>query len=258
MNETNKIPKIIHYVWLGGNELGELEKKCIESWKKFCPDWEIKRWDETNFDVNENQYCKEALENKKWAFASDYIRVKVLHDEGGVYLDTDVELVKPLDEFLDNKVFVGLEDEENIATCVIGAQKEQFIIAKLLDSYKERKFIINGKPDLITNVVLFSFLVKECENIKHFNNGFLKLKNITIYPKDFFSPIDFETKKITLTKNTHAIHRFAGTWVSKRTFLGKSKGMIIKFIKLMLGKKNVQRIREKRAQKRMKQRGQAK
>lgn len=103
------IPKIIHYCWFGGNPLPELAVKCIESWKKYCPDYEIKRWDESNFDLNCCDYVKEAYQAKKWAFVSDYARFKVLYDDGGLYFDTDVELIKPIDDILARGPFMGVE-----------------------------------------------------------------------------------------------------------------------------------------------------
>lgn len=103
------IPKIIHYCWFGGNPLPELAVKCIESWKKYCPDYEIKRWDESNFDLKCCDYVKEAYQAKKWAFVSDYVRFKVLYDEGGLYFDTDVELIKPIDDILARGPFMGVE-----------------------------------------------------------------------------------------------------------------------------------------------------
>ena len=246
------IPKIIHYVWLGGNPLGEQEKKYIDTWKKFCPDYEIKRWDETNFNVNENKYCRQALEQKKWAFASDYIRLKVLYEYGGIYLDTDVELTKPLDNFLKHEAFVGLEDDENIATCVIGAKPKNEWIESILKTYKNRNFINKGKMDLTTNVVIVSALTKHNNNIMNFENKFHDFKNVVIYPRDYFSPIEFTTKKINITKNTHSIHHFAGSWVYKQSPLQKIKGFFRKVVKKILGKKNVEKIKHKKAMKKIK------
>jgi mannosyltransferase OCH1-like enzyme len=104
------IPKVIHYCWFGGKPLPELAKKCIASWKKKCPDYEIKEWNETNFDLSSNRYLQEAIKMKKWAFASDYIRLAVLYNEGGIYLDTDVEILKPLDKFLRHDFFTNFEN----------------------------------------------------------------------------------------------------------------------------------------------------
>ena len=140
------IPKKIHYIWVGGNPLTPLAEKCIESWKKYCPDYEIVRWDESNFDVNQNQYCKEAYENKKWAFVSDYIRLKVLYEEGGIYMDTDVEVVKPLDKFLSNPAFSGFENDTMIPTGIIASEKNNPWVDKLLKKYDDKHFIKKNLP----------------------------------------------------------------------------------------------------------------
>ena len=120
----NYIPKIIHYVWVGGKEKSELAKKCIESWRKYCPDYQIIEWNENNFDMNQNLYLKQAYQAKKFAFVSDYIRLKVLEKFGGIYLDTDIEIAKSLDEFLSHKGVVGFENQVWIATAVIMAEKQ--------------------------------------------------------------------------------------------------------------------------------------
>lgn len=148
------IPKIIHYCWFGGNPLPEMAVKCIESWKKYCPDYEIKRWDESNFDLNCCNYVKEACQAKKWAFVSDYVRFKVLYDEGGLYFDTDVELIKPIDDILERGPFMGVE---------VGQPIDERFQAKIdavmpdidEDTYMERGDIISdcrtAAPELTCN-----------------------------------------------------------------------------------------------------------
>lgn len=247
------IPKIIHYVWVGGNPLTPLAEKCIESWRKFCPDYEIKRWDETNFDINQNEYCKEAYENKKWAFVSDYIRLKVLHDEGGIYMDTDVEVVKSLDAFLNNPAFSGFENDTMIPTGIIGAEKNNPWICELLKDYDDRRFVKeDGTFDLTTNVILITEnTVKQYPNIQ-LNNTLQKLENVTFYTKDYFCPFVNEIKRLIKTKNTHAIHWFAGSWVPALSKKEKFIVSIKTIIKRMLPKKVVQKIKEKKRQKRVK------
>ena len=134
---TNKIPKILHFIWLGNNEKPKQVLDCIESWKKFCPDYEIKEWNDEILEEIDNQFAKEAYEVKKYAFASDYLRLYVLKKYGGIYLDTDVELTQSLDEFLYNEFFIGHENYNNvisIATNLIGATQENQIINSLLPS----------------------------------------------------------------------------------------------------------------------------
>ena len=117
------IPKTIHYIWFGGNPLPEDAKRCIDTWKKYCPDYEIKEWNESNFDVAQNDYIKEAYEAKKWAFVSDYARLKVLVEYGGIYMDTDVEVLKPLDRFLSERAFSGFEDADAIPAGIMACEK---------------------------------------------------------------------------------------------------------------------------------------
>ena len=119
----NEIPKIIHYCWFGKNEKSDLAKKCIDSWKKKCPDYQIIEWNEENFDITTNEYVYEAYMNKKWAFVSDFVRIFALYNNGGIYLDTDVEILKNMDEFLCNTTFFGFETIDKVSTGIIGAQK---------------------------------------------------------------------------------------------------------------------------------------
>jgi len=166
------IPKIIHYVWVGGGPLTPLAEKCIESWKKFCPDYEIKRWDETNFDINQNIYCKEAYESKKWAFVSDYIRAKVLYDFGGIYLDTDVELVKNIDVLLQNDAFCGFENFRYVAYGLgFGSKKDNAVLSEMLEYYDRMEFLSeDGTLNQIT-----------CPVILKINSGQL-LQIVPIHP----------------------------------------------------------------------------
>ena len=148
----NKIPKKIHYCWFGNNELPEEQKKYIETWKKHCPDYEIKEWNEKNFDINSNKYVKEAYEAKKFAFVSDYVRLHALYNEGGIYMDTDIEVLKSFDVFLKHTAFIGFEDLKHIGTGVIGAEKGNKWIRLLLKDYDNISFYTkNGEIDLTTN-----------------------------------------------------------------------------------------------------------
>lgn len=251
------IPKVIHYVWVGGNPLTPLAERCIESWKKYCPDYEIKRWDETNFDINSNRYCKEAYESKKWAFVSDYIRVKVLYEYGGIYMDTDVEVTKPLDKFLENSAFVGFENDEFIQTGIIGVEKGCKWIESIIKDYDNRTFIKkNGQYDLTTNVIAITDVTLRMYPNLIMNGKLKSLGDLTIYPKDYFCPIDSATKEMNLTSNTHTIHHFCGSWMEKPKGFKLLKIKIKNAIKKIIGKKNtekiVQRKREKERQRRNK------
>ena len=209
------IPKKIHYVWVGGAPLTELAKKCIESWKKFCPDYEIVRWDETNFDVTENEFCREAYENKKWAFVSDYMRLKVLSEYGGVYMDTDVEVIKPIDAFLTNKAFSGFENDELIPTGIMASEKGFDIFRFLLSYYEDRHFIKpDGTFDNVTNVSIITSMMEDRGFVK--NGQKQSIDGFVFYPKDYFCPKEFYTDKIVKTKNTVCIHHFSASWHDKQ------------------------------------------
>ena len=239
------IPKIIHYVWVGGNPLSPLAEKCIESWKKFCPDYEIKRWDETNFDISSNKFCKEAYENKKWAFVSDYIRLKVLYEYGGVYMDADVEVIKPLDEFLVHPAFSGFESENIIPTGIIAAEKENKWVKMLLDYYNDKSFIDeNGKMDLTSNVVFMTDLTKKNYGVK-LNNQFQDLGDIVFYPKDYFCPKSLYDGKIRLTQNSATIHHFTATWYTPWQKFKKKIKKFLNFISFGLVGKVQKKIRIK-------------
>ena len=207
----SKIPKKIHYCWFGGNPLPEDAKKYIESWKKYLPDYEIIRWDENNFDFSVNDYVREAYENKKWAFITDYVRVYVLYNYGGIYMDTDVEVLKPLDRFLEHEAFSGFEDKENIPTGIMASKKGNKWMKELLDYYKDKHFIVDGKIDYTTNVTVITNITKKNYGLKQ-NNKYQDLKYVTIYPNDYFCPKDHINGDIYLTENSYCIHHFAGSW----------------------------------------------
>lgn len=158
------IPKIIHYCWFGGNVKPRCVVKCIDTWKRLLPEYEIKEWNESNFDLkNANQYVHEAYENKMWAFVTDYARLKVLYEYGGVYFDTDVEVFKNFDELLSNKCFLGFESNDYICTATIGCEAHNAFIRRFMESYEMRKFInLDGTFDTeTTNVVAITKLLIE-------------------------------------------------------------------------------------------------
>ena len=210
------IPKKIHYIWFGGNPLTPLAEKCIDSWKKYCPDYEIVRWDETNFDVSQNRYCREAYEAKKWAFASDYARLCVLVNEGGIYMDTDVEVLQPLDLFLCLQSFSGFEAKERLMTGLMASCRQQPFFEKLLHDYDDRTFLKpGGFPDLTTNVTA---VTKACVDAGLvLNNTEQTVEGLTLFPSEYFCPKDWLTKEIHLTENSYAIHHFDGSWTDGGT-----------------------------------------
>lgn len=215
-----EIPKVIHYCWFGRNPLPELAKKCIESWKKFFPDYEIKEWNEDNYDVNKIAYTKEAYEAKKYAFVSDYARFDILYQYGGIYFDTDVEVIKPFDDILKNGPFMGSErngtESENAKIAVapglgISATPNMPIYKEILDDYQSSHFCVDGNYSAVKTVVVFAtepLLAKGLTN----SDEVQEVAGLKIYPKEYFAPKCVDTKKLTITKNTYSIHHYDASW----------------------------------------------
>lgn len=209
------IPKIIHYCWFGGGPLPEEATRCIESWKKFCPDYEIREWNESNFDISACTYVKEAYEAKKWAFVSDYVRLAVLVEYGGIYMDTDVEVIKPLDEFLGLEGFSGFENGKDVPTGIMACEKNQRFVKELLDAYSDLRFVDpDGVLDLTTNVTR---ITNACVSagLKR-NNQKQTINGFTLFPKDVFCPLDYVTGQLKTTDATHTIHWFTGSWMTSK------------------------------------------
>lgn len=207
------IPKIIHYCWFGGQPKPEMALKCIESWKKYCPDYELFEWNESNFDLNYCDYVKEAFEAKKWAFITDVVRLYALYNCGGIYMDTDVEVIKPLDSLLKYEAVSGFESTNHIPTGLMASEKGQVMIKELLDEYDCLHFLkADGTCDLTTNVVR---ITNACNKYGFTpNNSLQTLNGFTFLPNDYLCPKDFDTKKIKITENTLCIHHFDGSWLS--------------------------------------------
>ena len=231
------IPKKIHYCWFGKNPLPEQIKQYIETWKKYCHDYEIIEWNEDNFDVNQNQYCREAYEAKKWAFVSDYARLKVLYDNGGIYMDTDVEVVKPLDDLLNYNWFSGFESEDRIPTGTMGAGWNSSIIKLLLSDYDNRHFIkSDGSFDLTTNVELITKALKENYNIQLNNTYQVFGNNNVLFPFDFLCCKDYLSGKIYKTEHSYTIHHFEGSWLNN---YGRVKIIAQRLLCFVFGNKNL-------------------
>lgn len=206
------IPKVIHYCWFGGNPLSELAVKCIESWRKYCPDYEIKEWNESNYDVYKIPYIAQAYQAKKYAFVSDYARFDILYQYGGVYFDTDVEVIKPIDALLQKGPFAGIESPGALnAGLGISSRQREPIYREILDSYSSAVFInAKGELDLTTVVERVSDIFKR-HGLIH-ANIIQQVCGITIYPIDYFNPKDAQTGLISITENTYTIHHFAASW----------------------------------------------
>lgn len=210
------IPKIIHYCWFGRGPKPELAKRCIESWHKYCPDYIIKEWNEDNFDLDLYPYAKEAYDNRKFAFVTDIVRLYALNEEGGIYMDTDVEVLKPLNSLLKYKGVSGFEAESRIPTGLMAFEKNHPLVQELLDDYDDVHFVKNdGSLDLTTNVTRITNI---CNKHGFIPNGKLQtIAEFTLLPQDYLCPKDSETKQIHLTDNTLCIHHFDGSWIPKKT-----------------------------------------
>lgn len=206
------IPKIIHYCWFGGKPKNELAEKCIRSWKKFCPDYELVEWNESNFDIAAAPlYVRQAYEAGRWAFVTDYVRLVGLTRMGGIYMDTDVEVIKPLDPYLHHKGFAGFEAPDRVQTGLLACEKGHPLFLEFMAHYDNVAFIKeDGTQDITTNVEVLTALCK-----KHglrLDGTYQELEGFTVYPKDVFCPVEYETMKLKKTRRTVVIHWFSGSW----------------------------------------------
>jgi len=212
------IPKIIHYCWFGRGKMPELANKCVESWKKFLPDYEIKEWNEDNFDVNSIPYTAEAYKAKKYAFVSDYARFWILYKYGGVYFDTDVEVIKPMDTIIEKGPFMGFENNDATTTGVnpglgLGVPPGFDLYKEILDYYEGEHFLkADGSLNLKTVVLRTTYILKK-HGLKE-DNRFQTIAGVNIYPFDYFCPIRITDGKLCLTDNTVSIHHYAASWTT--------------------------------------------
>ena len=221
------IPKKIHYCWFGPSEMPQLAKDCIASWHKFMPNWEYKLWNEDNFDVNSTPYAKEAYEARKYAFVSDYVRLWALCNEGGVYLDTDVETFKPLDDLIVWKAFAGFEGSKHfpLGTCVMASEAGGEWVTEMLKTYCGRRFVMSdGNLDLTTNVQYIISIMAA----KGFRQDGMEqdYKDLHVFPVDYFCPRQ-TTGEYFRTENTYCDHLGLGSWdETERSWKLKLKQLI--------------------------------
>lgn len=235
MNENKMmIPQIIHYVWVGKNQKPEIVLQCIESWKKYLPDYEIREWNEDNYDVLKNEYIREAYIQKKWAFVSDFIRFDLLNEYGGIYIDTDVEFLKRIPKkILSEEAFTGVESSGMINPGLIfGCPPNYWISRKMVDSYKSDTFDIDHIKTV--NVRMTDILREygfQTLDIYQVING------LAIYPSSYFCGYDLDIHDFDIKENTISVHHYAGTWKkrSKKTIIQK------KMVKI-IGKKNYKKL----------------
>lgn len=208
------IPKVIYYCWFGKGKMPRLAEKCIQSWKKYCPDYKIVCLSEENFDITQNKYAKEAYAAGKWAFVSDYARLKILYDNGGIYFDTDVELIKPLDKLIEESGYMGF-DENGIVSTGLGfaCEKGNELVGALLKDYEDISFMLpDGTydltpcPDRNTKT-----LIKLGMDINNKDQVFM---GIRMLPEDYLCPLKYYTGEKIITPNTYSIHHFSASWTS--------------------------------------------
>lgn len=216
------IPKKIHYCWFGRNPLPESAQKCIASWRKYLPDYEIVEWNEDNFDVDSIPYTAQAYAARKYAFVSDYARFKVLYEQGGLYFDTDVEVIKPLDDIIADGPFMGFEINPDPKTgyvgdvapgLCLGATAGMDVYSDILDFYCTQNFINDDGTPNLTTVVKFTSSILKRNGLKSIV-GIQHVAGINIYPAEYFNPLDDLTGKLTITPNTRTIHWFTKTWLN--------------------------------------------
>ena len=219
------IPKIIHLCWMSGDPFPSDIQKCIDSWKRILPDYEIWLWDTKRFDLSTSVWVTEAYDKKKYAFCADYIRMYALFNYGGVYLDSDVEVLRSFNDLLTLPYFIGYESKQYFEAAVIGAEKGNPFIGDVLAYYKDRHFVkengsldIQIMPEVMMNVTNSKWKRVLINEISDFIND---PTIINVFPYDWFSPIDSTGKRYVLrvSKNTYCIHHFASAWVAWRVKL---------------------------------------
>lgn len=229
MEARMSVPKIIHYCWLGG-PFPEIVTKCFSSWREKLSDYKIICWNADNFDVNICQYTREAFEARKYAFVSDYIRLYALYNYGGIYLDTDVEVLKSFDDLLEEKAFAGFENNHTIASCLFASEKSNPLIMELLDHYSDIHFLLpDGSFDLTPNTVPITKILR-----KHgllLDGSEQILRNIRLLPAEYFCPYSRASEELNVTSKSYAIHYFNGAWIpdEKKMIISKRKEVIKKY-----------------------------
>lgn len=234
---TQPIKRIINYCWFGGNPKSELILKCIDSWKRFFPEYEIIEWNETNFDIHCCKYVEEAYASKKWAFVSDYCRVWVLYHYGGIYFDTDVQVIKNTNIFETN--CVGFEKRKLINPgLAMASEKGSWFCKEMLDEYNKDSFIIDDKHNYRTICDRATDIFK-VHGLK-LNNKHQLIDGFNVYPSDYFNPMGNSGGTIKMTNNTVSIHLFSASWVDDeyiKNFKPSFRGKIYRILSSIFGKR---------------------
>lgn len=213
MTEEQMIPKVIHYCWFGGKPIPDKNKRWIDSWYRFCPDYKIIEWNEDNYDITQNRYMHEAYKRKKWGFVPDYARLDLIYNFGGIYLDTDVELIRNMDDLLYQKGFAGFESKNYVALGLgFGAARNLPIIKKMRDDYEEREFINHdGSENLLASPSLQTKIL-EGEGLNR-NGEYQIVSDLTIFPEKMLCGKNYRTRLIELKPYTHSIHHYDASWI---------------------------------------------
>lgn len=206
------IPSVIHYCWFGGAPLPSDAERCIASWRKYFPEWEIKRWDESNYDVHTTPYTSQAYTMRKYAFVSDYARFDILYRHGGVYFDTDVEVIRPFDDILKKGAFMGMEGTAVNPGLGIGTERGDKLLEEILRHYGTLSFTDSEGHQLAGTVVKHTTDVLRRHGFDDVSGKQQNTDGIEIYPNDFFNPFDDVTGRLKITPNTHSIHHYAKSW----------------------------------------------
>ncbi len=237
------IPKVIHYCWFGHGPMPALAQKCIASWRKYLPDYEVKEWNEDNFDVNAVPYTREAYAARKFAFVSDYARFKILYEHGGLYFDTDVEVIRPMDDIVARGPFMGCERDGEGATSPdvapglgLGVNPGLGLYGEILEMYDGLHFRHSDGSLNFKTVVEYTTEVLNRHGLRN-TNDIQEVAGVWIYPKEYFCPINYDTKVCTITANTRSIHHYAASWHGR-------KQKLYKLACRLVGKKNAQRLSE--------------
>lgn len=241
MSGMEKIPRILHYCWFGRGEKPRKIVKCMKSWEKHLGDFQVMEWNEDNFDISSIPYVKEAYEARKFAFVSDYVRLYALHKHGGIYLDTDVEVIKPLSVFLQHEAFSGFEDQKFLQSGTMGAAKGHPWIKELLENYDTRSFLLpDGKLDTTTNTAVITEICSR-HGLK-LNGDYQVLRNgVTFYPRTYFSPYDYIDGGNYITNDSHTIHHFAQSWLPAHV---RFRGEVKKVVSRVVGPKMISKMRQ--------------
>ncbi len=251
MVEKIYLPKLIHYCWFGRNEKSPLVLKCIDSWRKYFPEFDIIEWNEDNFDVNQMDYTREAYECKKWAFVSDYARLKIVYEYGGIYFDTDVEVIKNFEELIGERGYLSFENTTNeplnkqVNTGVgFAAPPRSKVVQKMLQEYDGAHFLIDGQMDMTPCPVRNTNALKKLGLIT--DGSKQVICDMDIYPYDYFCGYDIANSYKACNENTCAIHHYTATWKDKISLLDIIKyKIIVKTIQFLVGYEGYKRIKSK-------------